>query len=638
LGDLLDKIESPKDLKGLSLEELTLLSTELREFIVDAVSKTGGHLASSLGAVDIAVALHFVYDTPKDKLIWDVGHQAYAHKILTGRRADFKTLRQAGGISGFPKITESPYDSFGTGHSSTSISAGLGMAAASELNKSGNKVVAIIGDGSMTAGLAFEGLNQAGHIKKNLVVILNDNEMSIAKNVGALSSYLSRKITGRTATKLKKELEKLIGSIPKLGKGLVSIAKKAEDSLITLFTPGMLFEGLGFHYVGPIDGHNMFELLKALKTTKDLNCPVLIHVLTKKGKGYRPAEREPSKFHGIGPFDPETGENIVKVKAKDKGGLTYTKVFSSALVEIGRTNEKVVAITAAMPEGTGLSAFAGEFPERFFDVGIAEQHAITFAAGLAKEGFIPVTAIYSTFMQRAYDSVLHDICLQELPIVMALDRAGIVGADGPTHHGLFDISFLRHIPNMVLASPKDGAELRQLLYSATLYNKAVALRYPRGACSGDIPTEAFKEIPLGSAERLIEGTDLTILALGTMVAPAVEAAAILKKKGISAGVVNARFVKPLDEQMIINSLKKSGKLLTVEENALQGGFGSAVLELLEEQGLDAEVRRLGVPDKFVEQGTQAELRAELGLDCDGIVRAAEGFLVKQGTLDKTARL
>ncbi|MCK5236113.1 MAG: 1-deoxy-D-xylulose-5-phosphate synthase [Deltaproteobacteria bacterium] len=626
---ILQNINSPADLKKLSTEELGELAAEVRELIIDTVSKTGGHLASSLGAVELTLALHYVLNTPEDKIIWDVGHQAYAHKIITGRRDEFHTLRQYKGISGFPKIKESPYDAFGSGHSSTSISAALGMATASDIAGKDNKAVAVIGDGSMTAGLAFEGLNQAGHLKKDLVVILNDNEMSIAENVGALSSFLSKKITGRFANKLKGEVEGFFKSIPKIGEGLLHMAKRAEDSLITLFTPGMLFEGLGFHYVGPIDGHNMNELIKTLQNVKELKGPVLVHTMTKKGKGYTPAEEDPATFHGVGPFDKETGKAA-------PGSLSYTKVFSSALIEIAKKNDKVVAITAAMPEGTGLSGFAKEFPERFFDVGIAEQHAITFAAGLSREGFVPVTAIYSTFLQRAYDEVVHDICTQELPIVIALDRAGLVGADGPTHHGTFDISYLRHIPNMVVMAPKDAVELRDMLSSAVKYKLPVAIRYPRGGCDDAGLDGPFKDVELGRSEVIKEGSDVTIIAIGTMVEDSVIAAERLQESGVSVGVVNARFVKPLDAEAIINAATTTGRIVTVEEGALQGGFGSAVMELLEENGVGCDLKRIGIPDKFIEHGTQLELKTDIGLNAEGIEKAAKELMERPSTGKKLA--
>ena len=621
---MLNKIDSPADLKELSIDELTQLCEELRGFLIEHVSKSGGHLASSLGAIELTMALHYVLNTPEDKIIWDVGHQSYPHKILTGRRDSFHTLRQYGGISGFPKPSESEYDTFGTGHSSTSISAALGMAAARDLKGEEKRVVAVIGDGSMTAGLAFEGLNQAGDLKKNLTVILNDNEMSISKNVGALSNFLSRKVTGRLATRIKREIESFLKSIPMIGDSMLSIAKRAEDSLISLLTPGMLFEGLGFHYIGPVDGHDLGALIKILKDTEDLDGPVLIHALTKKGKGYLPAEELPSKFHGVGPFDAESGE------IKKSSSASYTSVFSSTLIDIAASDDKVIAITAAMPEGTGLNKFQERFPDRFFDVGIAEQHALTFAAGLAREGYKPVTAIYSTFLQRAFDELIHDICTQKLPVVIAIDRAGIVGADGPTHHGLYDISFLRHIPNLVVAAPKDEEELRHLLYSAVNYEVATAVRYPRGNVLGVEAALELHEIPVGTSEVLVEGKDLTIFAYGVMVGPAMEAALELSRDGLEVGVVNGRFVKPLDEGCILKYAAETGKILTVEENALQGGFGSAVIELLQDKNIKCAVRRLGVPDRLISHGTQEELRGEIGLDKDGIKDAARLLISGKG--------
>ncbi|MBI5562543.1 MAG: 1-deoxy-D-xylulose-5-phosphate synthase [Deltaproteobacteria bacterium] len=617
---LIDDIDSPADLKRLGTESLPAVADELRRVIIEAVSATGGHLASSLGAVELTIALHYAFNAPEDKIIWDVGHQAYGHKILTGRRNEFGTLRQLGGISGFPRPAESPFDAFGAGHSSTSISAALGMAAARDLAGKSNKVVAVIGDGSLTAGLAFEGLNQAGHLKKNILVVLNDNEMSISQNVGALSAFLSRKITGRLAIRLKKEIESFITSIPAIGGRLMDIAKRAEDAMITFLTPGMLFEGLGFHYIGPVDGHDIGALLNAFKAIGELEGPVLLHVLTKKGKGYGPAEADPAAFHGVGPFTVSTGS------PKKSASPSYTNVFSSSLVEIAGLDKRVVAITAAMPEGTGLSAFAEKFPERFFDVGIAEQHALVFAAGLAKEGFIPVTAIYSTFLQRAYDEVFHDVCLQNLPVVLALDRAGIVGQDGATHHGLFDISYLRHLPNMAVAAPKDEGELRHLLYSAVNYGRPIAIRYPRGGCTGVDLSGALRMIPFGSSEVLREGADASILATGTMVYPAMEAGARLEREGIRAGVVNCRFIKPLDEALVLGIAASTGVIVTVEENVLAGGFGSAIAELLADNGLHVPVRRLGAPDEYVEHGTQEQLRARLGLSAQGIEAAVRSLL------------
>ena len=619
MSKLLDTINNPDDLKKLTIEELPELAEEVRERIVSTISKTGGHLASSLGAVDIAIAVHYVFNAPADKVIWDVGHQAYAHKLLTGRREAFATIRQLGGISGFPKISESIYDAFGTGHSSTSISAAAGTAVARDLKGDDYKVIAIIGDGSLTAGLAFEGLNQAGHLKKDIIVILNDNEMSISQNVGALSSFLSRKITGRLATRIKKEAEGFFLSIPRIGRRLVSLAKRAEDSLIALLTPGMLFEGLGFHYIGPIDGHNLNELINTFRDARELNGPILIHVLTKKGKGYLPAEEQPVQFHGVGPFEKETGRPV----KPERKIASYTEVFGKTILELAEKDERIVAITAAMPEGTGLDKFAERFRDRFFDVGIAEQHALTFAAGLAKEGFIPVVAIYSTFLQRAYDEILHDVCLQNLPVIMAIDRAGIVGADGPTHHGMFDISCLRHIPNMAIMAPKDENELRHMLKTAVKCGRPAAIRYPRGEGYDIDISSPTRELPFGKAEILKDGNALLILAIGVTVYPAMDAAKRLEKIGINAAVVNCRFAKPLDEDLIISFAKKTGKVMTVEENALDGGFGSAVLELLEKNGLSGcSVKRIGVPDEFVEHGSQKELRRLYCLDADGIEKTA----------------
>jgi 1-deoxy-D-xylulose-5-phosphate synthase len=621
MSKLLDSINNPEDLKRLPREMLPRLASEIREIIIKTVSKTGGHLASSLGAVELVVAVHYIFNAPEDDIIWDVGHQAYAHKILTGRKKAFQRLRQLGGISGFPNPSESPYDAFGVGHSSTSISAALGMTVARDLSKSSNRVISIIGDGSMTAGLAFEGLNQAGHLKRDLVVVLNDNEMSISKNVGALSSFLSRKFTGRFVTRVKREVDNFFNSIPLVGDRLITIAKKAEDSLVTLLTPGMLFEGLGFHYIGPIDGHDIDALINTFSDTLELEGPILIHALTKKGKGYRFAEEEPSKFHGIGSFDIKTG------KPRKSRKKTYTDTFSEALLEIAEGDERVVAITAAMPEGTGLDDFFGRFPDRFFDVGIAEQHAITFAAGLARKGFIPVTAIYSTFLQRAYDEVLHDVCLQNLPVVIALDRAGIVGQDGSTHHGLFDISYLRHIPNIVIMSPKDEDELRHLLLTAINMKRPAVIRYPRGEGPGIGISSGIKELPIGKAEVIKEGEELNILATGTMVYPSIEAAEKIEKEmGGRIGVINCRFIKPLDEKLIVELASRKSKLLTIEENVLQGGFGSAVLELLEENGIRCDIRRMGVPDIFVEHGSQKELRRLVGLDADGIEKKIKEML------------
>jgi 1-deoxy-D-xylulose-5-phosphate synthase len=620
---LLDTINSPEEIKKLGVEDLTLLAQELRDFILDTVSKTGGHLSSSLGVIELTIALHYVFDAPTDKIVWDVGHQAYAHKILTGRKDVFHTLRQSKGISGFPSRKESPYDAFGVGHSGTAISSALGMIVARDLSGQDNKVITVVGDGSMTAGISFEGLNQAGHLKKDLIVILNDNEMSISRNVGGLSLFLSRKYTGRFATKLKKEFETFFQSIPKIGEGLVSLAKRAEDSLVSLLTPGMLFEGLGFHYIGPLDGHNIEQLLKTFTDVKELKGPVLIHTLTKKGKGYPVAEKNPSKFHGVSKFDVKSGSTITAAKKTP----TYTSVFGSTLVEIARENPKVLAITAAMPDGTGLQEFAQEHPDRFFDVGIAEQHAVTFAAGLATCGYVPVAAIYSTFLQRAYDQIIHDVALQNLHVVFALDRAGIVGADGPTHQGLFDLSYLRSIPHMVVMAPQDENELQHMLKTAIEHDGPIALRYPRGSGVGVTMSQTFKTLEIGKGEVLKEGDDLTIFAIGDAVIKALEASHKLEKDGIMASVVNSRFIKPLDRDLIISLCSKTKKAITVEENVLKGGFGSAILELLKEEGInDVTVKCLGISDVFVRQGAQDEIRSEFGIDSKSIEEASRKLL------------
>lgn len=624
---LLDTINNPADLKNIPRQELPELAAEIRRFLIETVAQTGGHLASNLGTVELSIALHYCFDSPADKLIWDVGHQAYTHKILTGRRDSFHTQRQYQGISGFPKRSESPHDAFGAGHSSTSISAGLGMAAAQDLKESGNRAIAVIGDGSLTGGMAYEALNQAGHLKKNLIVVLNDNEMSIAKNVGAFSSFVSRKMTGSDFRKLKKEMQGLLESIPAIGKDILHFARRAENSLKGFLTPGMLFEALGFDYIGPIPGHDLPQLLEVFQNVKGIEGPVLVHVMTTKGKGYQPAEENPDVFHGVGPFDVATG----KPTGGKPGAASYTGVFGSALVKLAEEDEKIIAITAAMPEGTGLTTFAKRFPERFFDVGIAEQHGLTFAAGLAAAGFRPVAAIYSTFLQRAYDQIFHDVCLQKLPVTMALDRAGLVGDDGPTHHGTFDLSYLRHLPEITLMAPKDENELQHMLKTAIYADRPVALRYPRGAGYGIPLDQELQALEIGRGELLSQGDDLAIVAIGSTVYPALEAAKLLEAKGIRSTVVNARFVKPLDRELILGAARQTGFMVTVEENALQGGFGSAILELLADEGMTGvRVKRIGIPDRYIEQGPQARLRANLGLDGTGIAATAEAFLTTKG--------
>ncbi len=617
MGRLLKRIDSPKDLKKLRLPQLPKLAEELREVIVKTVAENGGHLAPNLGVIELTIALHYVFDSPRDKIVWDVGHQSYAHKLLTGRRNDFHTLRQYGGIAGFPKRSESPHDIVDTGHSSTSISAGLGLITAQDFLNQEGRVVVVIGDGSMTAGLAFEGLNNAGHLKKDLIVILNDNEMSISPNVGALSSYLSRKLTGRVARRIKRDLEGLVTHLPG-GEHLLSVIKKSEDALKCILTPGMLFEALGFRYVGPIPGHNIEALIETLRNVKNLEGPTLVHVLTKKGKGYPPAEEEPERFHGLGPFEIATGR---PKKGKTKPP-SYTNVFSRVMVRLGEEEPRLVAITAAMPTGTGLKAFGEHFPDRFFDVGIAEQHAVTFAAGLALGGMIPVCAIYSTFLQRAYDQIIHDVALTNLHVVFAIDRGGIVGEDGPTHQGQFDLTYLRAVPNMVVMAPKDENELQHMLYTAIKHDGPIAVRYPRGSGVGVSLDWELREIPIGKAELLREGEDLLILAIGNMVYPSLEAAERLAEQGLSVAVVNARFAKPIDEELIVSFAKQIGRVLTVEENTLLGGFGSAVLEVLAEHGVQVPVKRIGLPDIFIEHGAPALLREKYGLTPEGIYQKA----------------
>ncbi len=617
---LLETINSPADLKRLPRERLPELAAEIRRTIVNVVSRTGGHLAPSLGAVDLAIAIHYVFDTPNDKVIWDVGHQAYAHKILTGRRASFHTLRQHQGISGFTRRSESPFDAFTTGHSGTSISAGFGIACGKFLKQEESKVIAVIGDGSLTAGLAFEGLNQAGGVlKRNFIVILNDNEMSIARNVGALSSFLSRTFSAKKLQELRKELGFFFKKLPRIGEDIYQLAKRTEESFKTFVTPGMLFEAFNFEYFGPINGHKIDHLIDILNNINYIKEPVLLHVTTTKGKGYAPAEKNPVYFHGCGCFEASTG----KCLDSKPSAPTYTQVFGQTLLELGAKDPRIVAVTAAMPEGTGLSQFAQAYPARFFDVGIAEQHAVTFAAGLATEGFRPVVAIYSTFLQRAYDQILHDVCIERLRVVFAVDRGGIVGEDGPTHQGLFDLSYLRSLPNMVVMAPKDENELRQMLATALQHDGPVAIRYPRGTAMGVALESPLAALPIGKAEILKEGDDVAILALGRCVPEGLEAHALLAERGVRATVVNCRFVKPIDIDLIAGVARRVPRIITVEENVRQGGFGSAVLEALNDQGIThVAVERLGVPDIFVEHGSPDVLRAKYGLNADGIVKAA----------------
>jgi 1-deoxy-D-xylulose-5-phosphate synthase len=623
---LLEQIQSPDDIRNLSIKELKVLAQDIRDTIVQTVARTGGHLAPSLGVVELTLAIHYVFDTPNDKLIWDVGHQSYAHKLITGRQDQFATLRQYKGMSGFPKFKESKYDAFETGHSSTSISAATGITLGKILKKDSHRAIAVIGDGSMTAGLAFEALNHAGHLDKDLVVILNDNEMSISPNVGAMSSFLSRKLTGKTMSRVKNHLVEKLG-ISDVGENILNILRKSEESFKSFFTPGMLFEAFKFNYLGPIDGHNLEDLIETLETVRDTSQgPMLVHVLTKKGKGYEPAEKNPDIFHGIGPFDIVSGK-----PHSSKGPLTYTKVFGETLTSLAKKDERIVAISAAMVSGTGLAGFAKEFPNRFFDVGIAEQHAVTFAAGLASEGLRPVVAVYSTFFQRALDQIIHDICIPNFPVTLAIDRAGVVGDDGPTHHGTFDISFLRFIPNMVLMAPKDEEELQHMLHTSINYNGPSAIRYPRGA-GEDRPltdTDKLQLIPIGEGELLIEGDDVLLLPVGNRVYSAIEAAEELKKEGIHAAVINPRFIKPLDAKLIEKWARHTGNIVTIEDNSKLSGFGSSVLELLSSKGIyDVRTQILGHPDNFVEHGPQKTLWKNSGINTSAITLAAKTLLGK----------
>jgi 1-deoxy-D-xylulose-5-phosphate synthase len=622
---ILPRINSPDDLKGLSVRELEELASEIREFIIDTISKVGGHLGASLGVVELTLAVHYVFNAPRDKIVWDTGHQGYVHKIITGRRDVFHTIRQFKGISGFLKRSESIYDVFGAGHASTSISAALGIATARDFDGQDYKVVAIIGDGAMTAGLAYEAMNNAGVLKKNLIVILNDNNMSISPNVWAVSKYFTELIASSHYNKLKSFVWDLTGQLDSVGDRIRKLAARVEGGVKAIITPGMLFEALGFRYFGPVNGHNIQKLIRILSEIKNLNGPILLHVITQKGKGYKPAEEDEQKLHGVTPFDKVTGKMYKSDKPQPP---SYTKVFGEAVVQLARQNSKIVGITAAMPEGTGLNILKKEIPERFFDVGIAEQHAVTFSAGLATEGYIPICAIYSTFLQRAFDQIIHDVALQHLHVVFALDRAGLVGADGPTHHGAFDLSYLRLIPNMVIMAPKDESELRDMLYTATIYNKGpVAIRYPRGNGVGVPLKENFDLIEIGKAEILREGNDIAILAVGSMVYPSLKASEKLSSYGIDAMVVNMRFVKPLDEELLDYVFERFDKVVTVEENTIRGGFGSAVLEYAAMRGVK-NVKFLihGIPDEFIEHGTQNELWRMLKLDPDGIVeRIIEAF-------------
>jgi len=626
LHNLLSTVNRPQDLKNFSVTQMERLAEEIRELLINTVANNGGHLAPNLGVVELTIAIHAVFDSPRDKIIWDVGHQAYVHKILTGRRDQFSTIRQFGGLSGFPKRSESEHDAFGTGHSSTSISAAVGMALARDISGERHKVLAVIGDGSLTGGQAYEALDQAGHLGNDLTVILNDNEMSIARNVGAMATYLSKIRTDPTYSRVKRDMELLLRRIPAIGETVAKTAERMKDSFKYFLIPGMIFEELGFTYLGPIDGHNVPALLDVLGKAKTMQGPVLVHVITCKGKGYTPAECSADKFHGIGPFCIESGKVIPHGDTP-----TYTSVAGKALVELAEKDQDIVAITAAMPQGTGLGTFADRYPKRFFDVGIAEPHAITMAAAMAAEGKKPVIAIYSTFFQRAYDQVVHDVCLQELPVTFLLDRAGIVGEDGPTHHGVFDYAYLRHIPNMTIMAPKDENELRHMLYTAIYHNGPVAIRYPRGNGQGVPINDPFHPIEIGCSEKLYSGRDVVFLATGVMVEPCLGARELLAKEGIQAGVVNARFVKPIDAAMVRDLAESGAVIVTVEDHVLQGGFGSAVLECINSQHLTGvKLLRLGLPDQFIEHGGRDHLLAQFGLTADGISAAAKEYFNQYG--------
>jgi len=629
MGRYLDMVDSPADLKKLSREQLKVLAKETREELIQVVSRTGGHLGASLGAMEITVALHALYDSPRDKIVWDVGHQAYAHKMFTGRRHRFNTLRQHHGISGFPKRDESPHDHFGVAHASTAISAALGMAVARDRAGADHRVVAVVGDGGLTGGIAFEALNNAGDLKTDITIVINDNKMSISPNVGGFGRYLSRLTMNQTYRKLEGEIWETLGKLPSVGPKAQEVAHKLKESLKVLVVPGVFFEELGFKYFGPIDGHDLDQVMDTLKIAQITRGPVIVHALTEKGKGYNPAEQDSLKLHGVGKFDPATGKGE---PSKKPSSPSYTQIFAEAMIELAREDEKIVAVTAAMLEGTGLVEFQKVFPDRCFDVGIAEQHAVCFAAGMATQGLKPVAAIYSTFLQRAFDQVVHDVAIQKLPVVFALDRGGLAGADGATHHGWGDLSWMRAVPGMVCMAPRDESELRDLLATAlTIEDGPSMIRYPRGSGVGG-PVREFRTVPIGSWETLREGDQVALLACGAMVATAEKAAALLEREGVSAAVVNCRFVKPMDVGMLVSLARKTGHLVTLEDNVLDGGFGSGVLEALSDRGVDAAVRRFGLPDRFVNQGTREELFEELGLDGPQVAHDIQVWL-RYGTRD-----
>jgi 1-deoxy-D-xylulose-5-phosphate synthase len=625
MSRFLDKINGPQDLKKLSKEDLPALATEIRETLLSTISKTGGHLGSNLGVVELTMAMHYVFDSPRDKFVWDVGHQSYVHKLLTGRRDQFHTLRQYEGLSGFTKRDENEHDHWNCGHGGTSSSAALAFAKARDLNKEDNEVVAVIGDGSLTAGMAFEGLNHTGHLKSNMIVVLNDNEMSISTNVGGMSAHLSQIMTGQVMRKIKGQIDEMLQSIPGVGKNISNFARKIDNAIKGVFIPGRLFEDLGFRYVGPLNGHDTDALIENLEDLKGQKGPTLVHVITRKGKGYTAAEEKAEIWHGASPFNIETGAFL-----KKKSNPTYTAVFADALIDLAKQDEKIVGITAAMPSGTGINKFQQAFPERTFDVGMAEQHAVDFAGGLALEGLRPVVAIYSTFLQRAYDQVVHDICLMNIPVTFAMDRAGIVGEDGATHQGLYDIAYLRTLPNMVIMAPKDENELRHMLKTAVYHSGPAAIRYPRGAGLGITMDPKMKEMEIGKGEVIQDGTDIALIAYGHMVPPAQDLAKSLEAEGLSVAVINARFVKPLDTDLICRYAQSAKCLITMEEHAVQGGFGSAVLEEINEHLPEKNVfiKCIGVADKVIEHGAPALVRKDLELDPESLLNTVQEFYNK----------
>ncbi len=622
MDSILKRINNPSDLKKLSLEELLTLAQEIREEIIRVVSKNGGHLSSNLGVVELTIALHLVFDAPRDKIIWDVGHQCYTHKLLTGRKEEFDSLRKFQGLLGFPSREESEYDCYNTGHASTALSAALGMATARDLKGEKFEVVAVVGDGSLTGGVAFEALNNIGYLKKKLIIVLNDNEMSISPNVGALSGYLNYLVSGQFFRKYQRIVEGAIRDIPAIGEKLFKLTRKIEESIKKVLIPGALFEELGIKYMGPVRGHSIEMLVRALKDAKEYDGPVMVHVVTVKGKGYRPALKEPDKFHSAHPFDVKTGEFI-----QDRKNPTYTSIFGKTILELAERDKKIIAITAAMTDGTGLSEFSKRFPERFFDVGIAEQHAVLFACGLALEGFKPVVAIYSTFLQRAYDQLFHDVSLMKIPILFCMDRAGIVSGDGPTHQGIMDLAYLRSLPNVIVMAPKDENELRKMIYTGLRTNLPTFIRYPKGEAVG-VPLTEISEIEIGKGEILKEGSDIAIIAIGSRVSPALKAGLRLENEGISARVVNARFLKPLDSNLLIESAKKFPLIVTVEEGIVEGGFGSAVMELIGKYGIQTRIISLGIEDGIVPVGDSKTLLRIYGLDENGIFNTVMNNLSK----------